>query len=219
LLDEQALDNWGGVVDPIAASLTEKSWSPGGKPTDYDRACRIDGWLGVIAVGATQGLVLGDEPMQTAWVPPCTEAGGMMVRWVFAESEDEVVEWLGKIPDAIFRPECLFRVERPTLLLFDSGLAGRNVKSRPEEYLSIELEPGLYEIETAIYEPDERTCMVVHRFKRSGWRRASERGPGRRLSAHENGDHRDCVLSFRFGAIMPKRRGGPGVCTQWNITN
>ena len=165
MLDEQALDNWGGVVDRIAAPPTEESCSPGGKPTDYDRACRIDGWLGVIPVGAAQGLVLGDEPMQTAWVPLSTDGGGMMVRWVFAESVDELMHWLGKIPDAIFQTEFLFHVEGPTLLLFDSGLAGRNVKSRPEEYISIELEPGLYEIETAVYKPDERTCMVVHRFK------------------------------------------------------
>ena len=51
------------------------------------------------------------------------------------------------------------------------------------------------------------------------WLRESERGPGRRQSGHENGDHRKRILSFRFGIDFPERRGGSGVCIRWNITN
>ncbi|NQU24810.1 MAG: hypothetical protein HQ567_26300 [Candidatus Nealsonbacteria bacterium] len=167
LLDERSLDRWGGVVDEITGTPNNESWSPGGKCTDYDRACRINEYLGRIPVGDAEALVLGDLPMQTAWIPGGHRDDGVLVRWMFAESEEEVVDSLRIIPGGIFRREFLFRVEGPKLLLFDSGLAGRNVKSRPEEYLSIELEPGLYQIETAVYEPDEKTCMVVHRFKLS----------------------------------------------------
>jgi len=45
------------------------------------------------------------------------------------------------------------------------AVAGRNVKKRPEEYLVLELKLGVYAVKTAIYQPDARTSMVVHRFE------------------------------------------------------
>lgn len=166
LLDERSLDSWGGVVDRIEGPRREKSYSPGGEPTDYDRACAVSGYLGRIPVGAGEAMVLGDMPMQTTWVSWSSVGGGMLARWMFAESDADFLRWLQLIPEAIFRPEFQFSVEGSPLVLFDSAFAGRNVKQRPEEYLSIELEPGTYEIETAVYQPDARTSMVVHRFNR-----------------------------------------------------
>ena len=47
------------------------------------------------------GVVLGGEPMQTAWLPRPAVSGGTLVRWVFGESEAEFMGWLQAIPDAI----------------------------------------------------------------------------------------------------------------------
>ncbi len=164
LLDEEGLEMWGGVLGLLTGPPAQNSWSPGGTPTDYDRACSIEGYIGSIAIGAKRGIVFGDEPMRTAWVP-CEEAsGGTVVRWVFGESEDEFLGWVDRVPEASFRSDGLFEVLRPKLLMFDSAVAGRNVKKRPSEYLSIELEPRSYAIETAVYQPDARTSMIVHRF-------------------------------------------------------
>jgi hypothetical protein len=145
----------------------EQSFSPGGKRTDYDRACAVRGYLGRISVGAREALVLDDMPMQTTWVSPTGADGGMVARWMFAESEAEFLRWLQAIPRGIFRREFRFLVERSPLVLFDSAFAGRNVRKRPAEYLSIELDAGTYEIETAVYQPDTQTCMVIHRFEPS----------------------------------------------------
>lgn len=164
LLEEQNLDMWGGVIELITGPPALNSWSPGGKPTDYDRACSVEGYIGLIAIGAEQGIVFGDEPMQTTWMPCQAESGGMVVRWIFGKSESEFLHWIDKVPKAIFRSDGSFGIKRHRLLLFDSAVAGCNVKKRPDEYLLIDLEPGLYEIETAIYQPDERTSMVAHHF-------------------------------------------------------
>ena len=55
--------------------------------TDYGRACGIEDYLGVLQVGPGRCLVFGDEPLATAFLP--TQDGGIFVRWVHAESEED----------------------------------------------------------------------------------------------------------------------------------
>jgi hypothetical protein len=167
LLSEESLKDWGGVRELMTGPAAKHSWSPDGKPTDYDRACSVDGYVGLIPVGDDYGVVFGDEPSSTTWIPNQSENGGTCVRWVFGENESEFLSWIQKIPESIFRPSEIFVVKKPSQILFDSALAGHNVKKKAEEYLSITLKLGLYEIRTAIYQPDARTSMVVHRFETS----------------------------------------------------
>ena len=164
LLSEQSFGNWGGVLALASGPAAHASYIPGGKPSVYDRACSVEWYIGLIEIGAEQGVVLGGEPLRTAWLPVRGKSGGIIVRWVFGESESEFLGWLEKIPEAIFRSDGTLVVKEPKLFLFDAAVAGRNVKKRPEEYLSIELEPGTYEITTAVCQPDAWTSMVVHRF-------------------------------------------------------
>jgi hypothetical protein len=55
--------------------------------TDYGRACGIDDYLGILQVGPGRCLVFGDEPLATAF--QSTQDGGIFVRWVHAESEED----------------------------------------------------------------------------------------------------------------------------------
>lgn len=164
LLSEESLANWGGVFALVSGPAATESYSPGGSPTDYDRACAVDGYFGRITVGAEEAVVLGGEPLQATWAPFRRPSSGMIVRWVFGETESEFLSWIDKVPDAIFHAEGAFQVKGPRLLLFDSALPGRKAKNRPDEYLLIEFKPGTYQIKTAVYQPDARTSMVVHRF-------------------------------------------------------
>jgi hypothetical protein len=55
-------------VSPLwtGASSTDghvENWS------DYGRACAVEGYIGVIALGQRQSLVLGDEPAMTTYLP------------------------------------------------------------------------------------------------------------------------------------------------------
>lgn len=86
-----------------------ESFSPDGFPTDYDRACRVDGYIGKIPVGDKEGLVLDDQPMPTTWVP--NQRGGTMVRILAAESDDPPIDWLDTVPVERFRNECDFLVD------------------------------------------------------------------------------------------------------------
>jgi hypothetical protein len=164
LLDEQSVQQWGGTIDEIAPPLAVESYSPGGKPTDYDRACSVDGFLGRIPVGAEEALVLGDDPMATTWLATERHDSGMLVRCLCADDLDEALDSAKRIPDVAFNDEGTFRVTGPRLLLFDAAFAGRNVRKYPTEYLTIELIPGLYRVATAIFQPNVESSMVVHRL-------------------------------------------------------
>ena len=49
--------------------LFDVETDPNDPATDYDRACDVNYYLGLIEIGAGKGLVLGGEPLSTAWWP------------------------------------------------------------------------------------------------------------------------------------------------------
>jgi hypothetical protein len=78
-----ALGRWGGCTQ-------EGVIVGNGEITDdYDRACDLEGWAGVISVGTDGfGLVLADEPATTCYLSERTA----FVRWLAADSGAELVE-------------------------------------------------------------------------------------------------------------------------------
>ncbi len=113
---------WQGTNPPSAGRHIEANfrWNdPSAQATDSDRACDVNGSLGLIEVGIGNGLVLADAlPTATTWLP--TEGlhnvggarpGGLLVRWIYAESDEEVLQSLTQVPDEIWVPEaCTFQV-------------------------------------------------------------------------------------------------------------
>ncbi|MET9247679.1 Imm21 family immunity protein [Nonomuraea sp. NPDC003709] len=69
---------WAGVDDNDGPVET---WG------DHGRACAVEGYIGLITVGAQQALVLGDEPAMTTYLT--TER--LFVRWAAADTEAELV--------------------------------------------------------------------------------------------------------------------------------
>ncbi len=73
LVPGEYLPFWGGIDPPTDGRQIVAHFRYGGDDapaTDYDRACDVDDYLGVIEVGSGCGVVLGDEPLPTAIVPP-----------------------------------------------------------------------------------------------------------------------------------------------------
>jgi len=132
-----------------------------GQETDYDRACNIEGYLGLLPVGAEYGLVLNDEPMSTTWWLTETTGNIMLVRWVYAENAVAVTGAM-KEPIAVtwIATGIVFTATAGQVILFDSAYAGEKI----EESLPIPLTAGSYMVETAEYEPDAKTALVLHRF-------------------------------------------------------
>jgi Immunity protein 21 len=138
--------------------------------TDYGRACGVEDYLGMLEVGPGVCLVLGDEPMDTAFLP--TEDGGIFVRWLHAENEGEVAQALQVVPEDAWEPSLhRFHVGSGGLLLFDSACPGDDLPSpRIEGIVSWIRSPiprGTYQVDTADYQPDDHTRLILHRLQRT----------------------------------------------------
>jgi hypothetical protein len=150
LLEEDLLKYWNGCF-----STSEDT------PTDYERACSVHDYLGVIVVDSGHGIVLGEEPFSTAWWPSATLGQGFLVRWVYAEDEAAVTYALEHLPNTAWQStDVEFQVSNDKLLLFDAACSASDV----DERLVIEIPEGWYVAETLHYQPDEQTSLILHRF-------------------------------------------------------
>jgi len=158
---------WRGVQ---GWSPSEGRWGLAGESvSDYARACGTDDYLGTLQVGHGKALILGDEPMQTAFIP--NSEGGILVRWMYAESEGGVRRALGAFPESAWEPTPhRIEVAREGLLVFDSACPGDALPPPsgdgvPASWIRIELPTGTYTVDTADYEPDGSTRLILHRLR------------------------------------------------------
>ncbi|GIH99584.1 Imm21 family immunity protein [Planobispora takensis] len=150
------LDTWAGADDNDGPVETRG---------DYGRACAVEGFIGLVAVGAQQALVLGDEPAMTTYLA----AERLFVRWLAADFEAELItaarRALAEQPDWDDDEDLIWRV-REAVVLFDSVIPGAELE--PDDRLVIDLDPGEYRVR-ATYTEDKGNCMVlVHLQPTSG---------------------------------------------------
>jgi hypothetical protein len=168
LVPAEIAPHWRGV----------EGWSPpedgrdlaGESSSDYARACDIDDYLGMLEVGPGRALILGDEPMQTAFIP--SPEGGIAVRWMYAEDEDGVWRAVGAVPESVWEPTPhRIEVAQEGILVFDSAYPGDALPASSGDgatvpWIRIELSSGTYLVDTADYGPDSSTRLVLHRLQK-----------------------------------------------------
>jgi hypothetical protein len=163
ILEERLLQEWNGIETPFGFEADAEV-----SDTDYGRACQCTGYLDLLIVGRGQAVVVGDVPTETSWVTPIdskSRSGGMLVCWGYAEGELEIEKQLATVSARMFpAPELRWSVESSQLLLFDSALSGLPVAQKPDEYIRIDLSPGIYDIATLHYRPDPATSLILHQF-------------------------------------------------------
>jgi hypothetical protein len=152
LLDRQWLGAWRGHSPDPSGDGTE---------TDYERACAIEDFLGTISVGLGQGLVLGDEPMATAWWPLPALRGGILVRWRWAPEGTSIVALLERLPAGIWAPhDCTLSLPSGQALLFDSAEEAETI----ETSLMLDLTPDVFRAETADFAQEPQIALLLHRL-------------------------------------------------------
>jgi len=128
--------------------------------SDYDRACEVDGVVGLLPVGDSSALVLGDEPASTAYLPEHST----FVRWCAANSEDEL---LAGVPVALATAdwENEVRWDVPgAVVLFDSAWPGNDTERT--DRLKVVLEPGSYAVRAANVQPGPETWLGLVQLRR-----------------------------------------------------
>ncbi|MFG2236806.1 immunity 21 family protein [Streptomyces sp. NPDC048723] len=145
------------VVVPAEVLTRWEGADSEGPESDYDRACGVIGYTGLLAVGPSHALVLGDEPSSTAFLPE----HGVFVRWVAAESEAEL---LGSVEtaleDAAWEDGQVWDVLGP-VVLFDSAWPGSEVE--PDNHARVDLAAGRYEVRAALAQPNPETAFQLVR--------------------------------------------------------
>ncbi|MFB7506012.1 immunity 21 family protein [Streptomyces broussonetiae] len=128
--------------------------------TDYDRACEVDGHVGLLPVGDSAALVLGDDPASTSYLPEHTT----FVRWSAAHSEADLLAGVpAALATAAWGSEVRWRVPGP-VLLFDSAWPGR--AAGRVEHLRVPLEAGTYAVRAAYTQPGPETWIGLVRLSR-----------------------------------------------------
>ncbi|MFE9432788.1 immunity 21 family protein [Streptomyces sp. NPDC006640] len=128
--------------------------------SDYDRACDVEGFIGLVPVGDSRALVLGDEPASTSYLPE----HGVFVRWSAAESEDELLAVVpAALATAAWDPEVQWNVPGP-VVLFDAAWPGP--ASERTDHLKVALAPGRYGVRAAHVEPGPETWVGLVQLRR-----------------------------------------------------
>ncbi|MEI5526951.1 immunity 21 family protein [Streptomyces brasiliscabiei] len=127
--------------------------------SDYDRACDVDGHIGLLPVGDTRALVLGHEPASTAYLPE----HGTFVRWYAADTEAELLAAVPAALDtAVWEPEVEWRVPGP-VVLFDAAWPGSAF--RDTDHIRVELRPGRYGVRAAHVSTGPETWLGLVRVR------------------------------------------------------
>jgi hypothetical protein len=148
----------GGGPFAVVARASLPHWS--GTAADYDRACEVADPVGVLTLSdGSQALVLGDEPLATAYLPDCLA----LVRWGYAESEDGVADLIRAGLAAAVWEEGPVLSTTGELVMFDAAYPGTGVGVLTDG-TALALPAGTYRIDSARIEPDSRTSFSVHRF-------------------------------------------------------
>lgn len=167
LLADDLLGFWEGVRRPSRFRNVEADfrWSTETGPTDYDRACDVNAYLGLIEVGPGYGLVLGDAPLRTTWFGDGQQTGGCFVRWIQAHSDADVRQAMASDLSMLrWVTEIALDVEAVPLVLFDSGLPGDQIG---EDAFRMRLARGRYVMSTAEYSGDNDVQLLLHAVRRS----------------------------------------------------
>ncbi|MFD5087723.1 Imm21 family immunity protein [Kitasatospora sp. NPDC058406] len=153
------VESLGGPLIVVPEAVLE-AWSGSagnddGTDDDYDRACAVEGHIGLVQVGSAAGLVLGDEPASTAYLP----AQSVFVRWSAAESEEAMLRSVdAAMRAAPWEAGLLWQVPGP-VVLFDSAWTGE--ECRREDHVRVDLEAGPYLVRAAYVGPDPQTWLTL----------------------------------------------------------
>ncbi len=145
LMPRAAMSEWKGAL---------------GDGSDYDLACSVEDYAGIIRWKSIDVLVLGDEPLQTA--AQVTADQLILVRWMYAPDEESILECLD--PDKWGAPVETLRwaVQEADCVLFDAGVEGASVQDKIE----ISMDTGAYRIATHVVKSLPDVGAVIHAITR-----------------------------------------------------
>ena len=134
----------------------------------YGLACSIKGSIGLVGFSSPliPAIVVGDEPSPITVVCNDTRDGVIIVKLLYANSEEEVQPYLD-----FDKLNCLtnwdgdfyFENDFSTYLLMDSSASG--FEYNLDTFISFDLTPGVYHVSSMTYQPNPHTLLCLHRIQ------------------------------------------------------
>ena len=155
VVPESVLESWNGADAEDGDELDDDIEE---EPGDYGRACAVGGYAGVIDVGGTPALVLGDDPAATTFVPEHS----LFLRRLAADSEEAALGALGRAMEVAGWEEATHWDVPGPVVLFDSAFSAADLGSTSS--LRVDLAPGRYRVASASVEPDDDTWLLLVRL-------------------------------------------------------
>jgi hypothetical protein len=109
-------------------------------------------------------LILGGDVSQVAWLPLAERAGGVLVQWIYADHEKELLDGAhGLIATEALNGPAVEKAELSTgpsgiMRLFDSVEPGDDIREGCQD---LTLEPGRYLVRAAYVEVAGKFAMVL----------------------------------------------------------
>ena len=155
--DWMGSDYWWDNIDPNDQS-------------DYARACRVEGWVGKVKCGQGEATIFGGDVGPIAWIPTFRLIGGLMVQWIAADSEEDVIKLVCEnnfdqlIDEKQIECSELATGRSGIMRLFDSVENGKNIPMQEDDL--IRLSPGKYLLRAGYVETDSM-MLVLRELRRS----------------------------------------------------
>ena len=140
---------WSGIEpsrDPAAINVRYRFNPPSDPPSDYDRACEIDDYVGIIGVGSKHAIVLGQDPL-AATLKQLADGSAVIAR--LYTSEIGVPAHLPAIATSEWQSVGSVVFDSSPVVLFDSTEVGWEEPVFPS--VSTEIVLGRYDVAHAQY--------------------------------------------------------------------
>jgi hypothetical protein len=158
LLSRSTASLWRGTEGRITHGTEDGS-------TDYEAACSISGYAGLIHGNSQDIVVLNDGPEDIAWFAQGSNRG-VFAKWLGADSDEQVWDALDSLDVRTFEElPILVRVVEPNLVAFDSALLFSEATSN---HLELHLDTGNYRISVLNYSPNDRLSLNLVHFRYDG---------------------------------------------------
>ena len=132
--------------------------------TDYQKACLVEDYFGLIETeSCQQAIIFGSDPCLTA-ITSSASLECLVVRWIYADSRSSVEEIVRNLDDDVFSDPIettSVSITQSNHLLFDSAWSGQAATG-----IEIDIPVGRYKVKTVVYDPDDRTSLILHLFDR-----------------------------------------------------
>ena len=125
---------------------------------DYELACSVNDYAGLVEWKGCNALVLGDEPFQTT--TRYSPQGVDLIRWMYAPDEETLLRALDTTDWGPPAEELEWHVDDADQVMIDSACEGQLSVER----VKIRLPQGRQRVSTYVVKPSPEVAAVVHQI-------------------------------------------------------